>query len=86
MAQWLSEAERTELEQRRAKLQLELRLIEGEVRSDEALHVVIRMIFKGGWGILGNSDDHIEGRIHFLAANDSGLLIYSGAGPAIKKM
>ena len=39
MAQWLSEAERTELEQRRAKLQLELRLIEGEVRSDEALHV-----------------------------------------------
>jgi hypothetical protein len=35
----LSEAERTELEARRARLQLELRLIEGELRSDEALRV-----------------------------------------------
>jgi hypothetical protein len=35
----LSEAERVELEARRERLQLELRLIEGELRSDEALRV-----------------------------------------------
>ena len=35
----LSEAERTELEARRAKLALELKLIEGELRSDAVLRV-----------------------------------------------
>ena len=35
----LSEAERTELEARREQLRLELRLLEGELRSDEALRV-----------------------------------------------
>ena len=35
----LSEAERVELEARRERLQLELRLIEGELRSDEALRL-----------------------------------------------
>jgi hypothetical protein len=39
MAARLSEAERTELEGRRARLQLELRLIEGELRTDEVLRV-----------------------------------------------
>ena len=35
----LSEAERIELEARRAKLALELKLIEGELRSDAVLRV-----------------------------------------------
>ena len=39
MATRLSEAERTELEARRAKLALELKLIEGELRSDAVLRV-----------------------------------------------
>ena len=39
MAQRLSADERTELEGRRARLELELKLLTAELRSDEALRV-----------------------------------------------
>ena len=39
MAARLSEAERVELEARRARLELELRLVTAELRSDAALRV-----------------------------------------------
>jgi hypothetical protein len=42
MAARLSEAERSGLEARRARLQLELRLLTAELRSDEALRVTLR--------------------------------------------
>ena len=49
----LSEAERTELEARRARLQLELRLIEGELRSDEALRVQAAVRRRGHRWLVG---------------------------------
>jgi hypothetical protein len=56
MARRLSTAGRAELEARREKLQLELRLIEGELRTDEALRVQAelrrgdeRPRLRGGW-------------------------------------
>jgi hypothetical protein len=39
MARRLSEADRAQLEARREQLQLELRLIEGELRTDKALRL-----------------------------------------------
>ena len=39
MAKLLSDVARAELEERRERLQLELRLVEAELRSDEALRL-----------------------------------------------
>jgi hypothetical protein len=56
MTRRLSEAERLELEQRREQLELELRLVTAELRSDEALRVQaaarpadVRPRLRGGW-------------------------------------
>jgi hypothetical protein len=56
MVRRLSAEGRAELEARREQLQLELRLIEGELRSDEALRlqaearpVEARPKLRGGW-------------------------------------
>jgi hypothetical protein len=55
MVRRLSAEERAELERRREALQLELRLVEAELRSDEALRLQERVRagerprLRGGW-------------------------------------
>jgi hypothetical protein len=56
MGRRLSETDREQLQARREQLQLELRLIEGELRSDEALRLQAelrrpdeRPRLRGGW-------------------------------------
>ena len=60
MAARLSADERTELEARRAKLALELKLIEGELRTDAALRVA------AGVGSAARPGVHVSARAEYL--------------------